>query len=176
MAAQPALDSTPGGNASPTRARGTRTILAIVLLGLVLRALLALAAGTPELQSDEANYTYLALSWNHLGFYGDSYRYLWPPGYPFLLAKAIDLFGMQGFEAIKLLQILASGVIGAATMLPAVSGYPHLTVPMGLHEGLPVGLSFIGPAWSEARLLAFGHAYELQRGDRPRPTYAARLP
>lgn len=66
--------------------------------------------------------------------------------------------------------------LGAATMLPAVSGYPHLTVPMGLHEGLPVGLSFIGPAWSEARLLAFGHAYELQRGDRPRPTYAARLP
>ena len=119
MAAQPALDSTPGGNASPTRARGTRTILAIVLLGLVLRALLALAAGTPELQSDEANYTYLALSWNHLGFYGDSYRYLWPPGYPFLLAKAINLFGMQGFEAIKLLQILASGVIGAATMLLA---------------------------------------------------------
>jgi amidase len=44
--------------------------------------------------------------------------------------------------------------------LAAVAGYPHLTVPMGLARGLPVGLSFIGPAWSEAKLLAYGHAYE----------------
>ena len=33
--------------------------------------------------------------------------------------------------------------------LAAVAGYPHLTVPMGLVKGLPVGLSFIGPKWSE---------------------------
>lgn len=39
-------------------------------------------------------------------------------------------------------------------------GYPHLTVPMGAVMGLPVGLSFIGPAWSEARLLGYGYAYE----------------
>lgn len=45
----------------------------------------------------------------------------------------------------------------------AVAGYPHLTVPMGVAEGLPVGLSFIGPAWSEARLLEMGHAFELLR-------------
>jgi amidase len=44
--------------------------------------------------------------------------------------------------------------------LAAVSGYPHLTVPMGAVMGLPVGLSLIGPAWSEARLLAYGYAYE----------------
>ncbi|WP_370444611.1 amidase [Caulobacter sp. D5] len=49
---------------------------------------------------------------------------------------------------------------GSATTLPAVAGYPHLTVPMGQVEGLPVGLSFIGPAWSEARLLSLGYAYE----------------
>jgi amidase len=47
-----------------------------------------------------------------------------------------------------------------AGSLAAVSGYPHLTVPMGAVMGLPVGLSFIGPAWSEARLLAFGFAFE----------------
>lgn len=45
----------------------------------------------------------------------------------------------------------------------AVAGYPHLTVPMGVAEGLPVGLSFIGPAWSEARLLEMGYAFELSR-------------
>lgn len=49
---------------------------------------------------------------------------------------------------------------GSSTTLPAVAGYPHLTVPMGQVGGLPVGLSFIGPAWSEARLLNLGYAYE----------------
>jgi amidase len=44
--------------------------------------------------------------------------------------------------------------------LAAMAGYPHLTVPMGAVTGLPVGLSIIGPAWSEARLLGFGYAYE----------------
>ncbi|HET6205321.1 MAG TPA: amidase family protein, partial [Terracidiphilus sp.] len=52
-----------------------------------------------------------------------------------------------------------SGGPGAGD-LAAVAGYPHLTVPMGAVTGLPVGLSIIGPAWSEARLLGFGYAYE----------------
>ncbi len=47
-----------------------------------------------------------------------------------------------------------------AGSLAAVAGYPHLTVPMGAVMGLPVGLSIIGPAWSEARLLGYGYAYE----------------
>ena len=50
--------------------------------------------------------------------------------------------------------------MGSAGTLPAVAGYPHLTVPMALVSGLPVGLSFIGPAWSEGRLLALGYAFE----------------
>jgi amidase len=49
---------------------------------------------------------------------------------------------------------------GGAGGLAAVAGYPHLTVPMGSVWGLPVGISFIGPAWSEARLLGYGFAYE----------------
>lgn len=49
---------------------------------------------------------------------------------------------------------------GSSTTLPAVAGYPHLTVPMGDVTGLPVGLSFIGPAWSEKLLLNLGYAYE----------------
>ncbi len=49
---------------------------------------------------------------------------------------------------------------GGAGGLAAVAGYPHLTVPMGAVKELPVGLSFLGPAWSEGRLLALGYAYE----------------
>jgi amidase len=64
---------------------------------------------------------------------------------------------------------------GRASTLPAIAGYPHLTVPMGQVRGLPVGLSFIGPAWSEARLLALGHAFERASGARRPPTYAASL-
>ncbi|MFT3905297.1 MAG: amidase [Steroidobacteraceae bacterium] len=53
----------------------------------------------------------------------------------------------------------------------AVAGCPHLTVPMGLVKGLPVGLSFVGTAWSDARLLAFGYAYEQAAQARRSPTY-----
>lgn len=53
-------------------------------------------------------------------------------------------------------QVGGSGAGGLA----AVAGYPHLTVPMGMVMGLPVGLSIMGPAWSEARLLGYGYAFE----------------
>jgi amidase len=64
-------------------------------------------------------------------------------------------------------------VLGSASMLPAVAGYPHLTVPMGQVDGLPVGLSFIGPAWSDAALLRFGYAYEQRTHLRRPPSLAA---
>ena len=59
---------------------------------------------------------------------------------------------------------------GGAGSLAAVAGYPHLTVPMALVKGLPVGLSFIGPKWSEALLLSLGYAYEHARGPFPMPS------
>lgn len=60
---------------------------------------------------------------------------------------------------------------GSSTTLPAVAGYPHLTVPMGDVGGLPVGLSFIGPAWSEASLLNLGYAYEQATMKRTDPRF-----
>jgi amidase len=56
--------------------------------------------------------------------------------------------------------------------LAAVAGYPHLTVPMGNVRGLPVGLSFVGRAWSDASLLSIGAAYERATHARHPPTYA----
>jgi amidase len=49
---------------------------------------------------------------------------------------------------------------GGAGSLAAVAGYPHLTVPMGDVKGLPIGLSFIGPKWSDALILSLGYDYE----------------
>jgi amidase len=53
----------------------------------------------------------------------------------------------------------------------AVAGYPHLTVPAGLVRGLPVGLSFVGPAWSEARILGLGYAFEQATQWRSEPRF-----
>ena len=55
-----------------------------------------------------------------------------------------------------------NGSIGAGS-LAAITGYPHLTVPMGAVETLPVGLSFIGPGWSDSAVLGAGAAYERAR-------------
>ncbi len=42
----------------------------------------------------------------------------------------------------------------------AISGYPSITVPMGWVEGLPVGISFFGRAWSEPLLIEIAYGYE----------------
>ena len=56
----------------------------------------------------------------------------------------------------------------------AVAGYPHLTVPAGQVRGLPIGLSFVGAAWSEAKLLAYGQAFERATAHRRPPAFVAR--
>ena len=62
---------------------------------------------------------------------------------------------------------------GSFTQPAAVAGYPHITVPMGLVQGLPVGLSFVGRAWSEPTLLRLAYAYEQASKMRRPPTFAA---
>jgi amidase len=60
---------------------------------------------------------------------------------------------------------------GGAGSLAAVAGYPHLTVPSWPVKGLPVGLSFIGPKWSDGLLLSLGYAFEQARGPLPPPRF-----
>lgn len=60
---------------------------------------------------------------------------------------------------------------GGNSSVAAVAGYPSITVPMSFVGGLPLGLSFIGAAWSEARLIAIAYAFEQATRARRAPTF-----
>ena len=60
---------------------------------------------------------------------------------------------------------------GGFSSMAAIAGYPHITVPMGAISGLPVGLSIIGPAWSEAVLFKIAYAYEQATLHRKPPAF-----
>jgi amidase len=61
------------------------------------------------------------------------------------------------------------------TQAPAIAGWPIATVPMGVIDGLPVGLSIVGRPGSETIMLAVAAGFEgildLARGDALRPTF-----
>jgi amidase len=62
------------------------------------------------------------------------------------------------------------GPNGCST-IPAVAGYPHVTVPAGFAFGLPVGLSFFGPAFTEGKLLGYAFAFEQATKHRRAPRF-----
>ncbi|WP_026461993.1 amidase [Adhaeribacter aquaticus] len=53
----------------------------------------------------------------------------------------------------------------------AISGYPHITVPMGFVQELPIGLSFIGTAYAEPELIGLAYAYEQASKARKAPRF-----
>ena len=62
---------------------------------------------------------------------------------------------------------------GSFSSPAAVAGYPHITVPAGYVHGLPVGLSFVGGAWSEAVLIGMAYAFEQATSHRKAPRFPA---
>jgi amidase len=64
------------------------------------------------------------------------------------------------------------GFLGAGYSIAAVAGYPSITVPIGAVHGLPVGLAFLGRAWSEGVLFSLAAGLEAALGLVLRPGYS----
>jgi amidase len=67
--------------------------------------------------------------------------------------------------------LLGDHFLGGSSTPAAVAGYPSVAVPAGFSFGLPVGLSFIGRAWSEPTLIKLAYAYEQGTKHRQPPKY-----
>jgi amidase len=65
--------------------------------------------------------------------------------------------------------------LGASSTPAAVAGYPAITVPAGFANGLPIGISFMGRPWSEARLIALAYAFEQATRHRVPPAFLPTL-
>jgi amidase len=116
------------------------------------------------------------------------------PAYLAARAESVRLTGPEGIDRLlkeQHLDALISPTTGPAWKMdfvygdagppsvatyPAVAGYPHVTTPLGLAEGLPVGVSFIGPKWSDARMVSLAEAWATLTPALPPPTFARDVP
>jgi amidase len=71
--------------------------------------------------------------------------------------------------------VLGDHFVGAGYGMSAVAGTPSLTVPIGDSHGLPLGITFMGPAYSEGALIGYGFALEQATKARKAPEYKTTL-
>ena len=57
----------------------------------------------------------------------------------------------------------------------AITGFPHITVPMGLFHGLPIGISFYSGPYTESSLISMAYAFEQASLKRTKPSYKKEL-
>jgi amidase len=81
------------------------------------------------------------------------------------------IFEPSGGPAWLIDYVCGDHYVGGTSSPAAVAGYPSITVPAGFVSGLPVGVSFVGTAWSEARLIQYAHAFEQATRARRSPQF-----
>ncbi|HSU15857.1 amidase [Longimicrobium sp.] len=104
-------------------------------------------------------------------------------------AKCVRLAGREGIDAVMAQHrldaivaptgslpwaidlLLGDHGVGGSSTPAAVAGYPNITVPAGYAFGLPVGVSFIGRAWSEPTLIKLAFAFEQGTKHRKPPRF-----
>jgi amidase len=104
------------------------------------------------------------------------------------LSRAEGIDAILGGERLDALVMPASGPAwkidliagdhhtGGSSQPAALAGYPAISVPMGHVAGLPVGLTFMGAAYSEARLIQLAYAFEQATKARQTPRYRSQTP
>jgi amidase len=81
---------------------------------------------------------------------------------------------INGIDAVIVkdrLDAVVSTSVGSTWSMAAVAGYPYITVPAGFADGLPIGVSFFGQAFSEPQLIKFAYAFEQKTKMRQTPKF-----
>jgi amidase len=66
--------------------------------------------------------------------------------------------------------------LGGSSQPAALAGYPAVSVPAGYVFGLPVGITFMGRAFSEPKLIRLAYAFEQAARARQAPRFARETP
>ncbi|HEY4597555.1 MAG TPA: amidase [Thermoanaerobaculia bacterium] len=91
--------------------------------------------------------------------------------------NVMALVAPSGNPAWPIDYVLGDHFTGSSTYPSAVAGYPIVNVPMGFSlDVLPVGISFIGTAWSEPTLIKLAYAYEQATHHRRAPQFLPTFP
>lgn len=76
------------------------------------------------------------------------------------IKKATREDGIDAVMAKDKLDAIVSPTTGSTWSIAAVAGYPYITVPIGLRESAPAGISFWGRPFSEPQLIKYAYAFE----------------
>jgi amidase len=84
--------------------------------------------------------------------------------------------GIDAVLAKDKLDALVGPTTGTSWSIAAVAGYPYITVPVGLRENTPSGMSFFGRAFSEPSLIKYAYDFEQRTRGRVTPTLLPTFP